>query len=75
MQTSLNEVKRSIQYIKDYNKEFEDNDEINRKTENDSYRDNKLDKYMENNNYNTFNQNKIFNNSNIIDLIIYLSPL
>ena len=56
-----------MQYIQDYNKEFEDHDEDNRKKENEFYKDNKCVEYGINNNYNTLNQNKIFNNSNIIN--------
>ena len=56
-----------MQYIQDYNKEFEDHDEDNRKKENEFYKDNKLVENWNNNNYNTINQNKILKNANIIN--------
>ena len=51
----MNEVKRAMEYIKDYNKDFEEHDEENRRKENEFYK---------NNDFNTINNNKMFKNSN-----------
>ena len=66
LQTSMNEVKRAMEYIKDYNKDFEEHDEENRKKENEFYKNNDFIEYGNNNdiNVNTINNNKIFKNSN-----------
>ena len=58
LQNSMNEVKRYLQYVQDYNKEFEEHDEENRQKENEFYK---------NNDFNTINQNKMFKNSNVIN--------
>lgn len=59
LQHSMNEVKRAMQYIKDYNKEFEDHDQENRDTDNYFYKKNEL---SYGNSFNTLNQK----NPNII---------
>ena len=46
LQNSMNEVKRALQYVNDYNKDFEEHDEENRIKENEFYK---------NNNFNTLN--------------------
>ena len=58
LQNSMNEVKRYLQYVQDYNKEFEEHDEENRQKENEFYK---------NNDFNTVNQNQMFKNSNVIN--------
>ena len=58
LQNSMNEVKRYLQYVQDYNKEFEEHDEETRQKEN---------KFYKNNDFNTLNQNKMFNNSIVIN--------
>ena len=64
LQASMNEVKRAMQYIKDYNKDFEEHDEENRKKENEFYKNNDFNEYGNNNDFNTINSNKIFKNYN-----------
>ena len=64
LQASMNEVKRAMQYIKDYNKDFEEHDEENRKKENEFYKNNDFNEYGNNNDFNTINNNKIFKNYN-----------
>ena len=64
LQASMNEVKRSMQYIKDYNKDFEEHDQENRKKENEFYKNNDFNEYGNNNDFNTINNNKIFKNYN-----------
>ena len=54
----MNEVKRALQYVNDYNKDFEEHDEENRIKENEFYKKN---------NFNTLNQNKMFKSSNVIN--------
>ena len=58
LQNSMNEVKRALQYVNDYNKDFEEHDEENRIKENEFYKKN---------NFNTLNQNKMFKSSNVIN--------
>ena len=59
LKNSLNEVKRAMEYIKDYNKDFEEHDEENRAKENEFYKNNDSGEFGKE--YNTLNQNKIFN--------------
>ena len=63
LQASMNEVKRAMQYIKDYNKDFEEYDQETRTNENEFYKNNDMREYDKG--LNTLSQNKIFN-SNII---------
>ena len=53
-----------MEYIKDYNKDFEEHDEENRKKENEFYKNNQFIEYENNNDFNTINNNKILKNFN-----------
>ena len=65
LMSSMNEVKRAMQYMKDYNKDFEEHDEENRDKENSFYKKELLE-YGDAKSINTLNQKKLFNNPNII---------
>jgi hypothetical protein len=67
---SMNEVKRAMEYIKDYNKDFEEHDAENRENEKIFYKNNDFTEYDKYNPKN-INQNKICKNSNIISNNIF----
>ena len=59
LRNSMNEVKRAMEYIKDYNKDFQEHDEENMEKENEFYKNKEMGEYGKN--FNSLNQYKIFN--------------
>ena len=59
---SMNEVKRALEYMKDYNKDFEEHDEENREEEKIFYKNNDFTEYDKYNPKNIKNSNVMSNN-------------